>query len=135
MKRAYSKTITTLLAVIITANAHAAEVIYTVRGVINDGQDYLAIFGLGKAMPKGTPFMLVFTFEDSKGLPTKVRCANAGSGILGNNQQSPAIAILTIANTSYVFGRKPEAASSAWRGAGACDGAEIAASVSDGRGA
>jgi len=112
--------------------APASEITLIVTGTLNGGNDYLGIFGMGRIMPAGTPYTLVYTFDDSKGQATQPGCS--GSGIGGAHQNSPGIAVLTIAGKSYTFGRRPDAISKAWRlTASGCSTSEIGMEIGEGQ--
>jgi hypothetical protein len=112
--------------------AQAAQMVVTVKGTVS-GEDYLQVFGSDKNIAKGTPFTLVYTFDDNRGEFMAMRCPNSGSGISGIGQNSPGIAILTIGGASYVFGNEPNARSSAWRNVPTrCGPAAIGFQVSEG---
>ena len=92
-----------LLALAALRQGRAADVNYTITGVLTGGWDQFAIFFKGKEaqdMAK-QPFTLVFTFDDSKG---KVRAGNADSTFSGSGVQSGGKAIVTIGSGSYAFG-------------------------------
>jgi hypothetical protein len=57
---------------------------------------------------KGQPFILVYTFDDSKGKASTVNpnCANTGSGWSGAGVNAPGKAVLTINGVTYTFGEK-----------------------------
>ena len=68
--------------------AAASQVTITVTGTLS-AEDYLGIFGTRRVIPDGTPFMLVYTFDDSKGQALhRGNCADSGSGIVGSGQAS-----------------------------------------------
>jgi hypothetical protein len=121
------------LLMVIGLNARAGEIVITVKGTLA-GEDYLGIFGKEKALSKGTPFTLVYTFDDARGEPQKTRCPNAASGITGTGFKSPGIAIITIGTASYTFGRKENVRSSIWRSVpSACDAGEMDFDISEGK--
>jgi len=104
--------------------AKSSEVTFTVTGIVLGGPDTLGIFDVGKAMQHGTPFKLVFTFDDTRGeLTFSQPCKNAGSGVMDNETNgSPGMAVLTIGSKSYTFGDPVKGHSGAWRSIrGACE--------------
>jgi hypothetical protein len=115
--------------------AKGAEIVITVTGKLNGGNDYLGVFGMGRSLPAGTPYTLVYTIDDTKGQAIVSRqCPSAGSGIAGIHQASPVTAVLTIGQKSYVFGRRPDAHSTAWRSvANGCSSSEIGAEITEGQ--
>ena len=119
---------------LLAVRTRASEITITVTGTLTGAEDYLGIFGMGRLIPAGTPFSLIYTFDDSKGRGIHLnRCPNSGSGISGSRQLSPASATLTIGGKSYVFGRRPDANSSTWRSiATACSRSEIGIDVTEG---
>ena len=123
-----------LLMVMCFRPASGSEVVITVKGTLNGGRDDYGIFGMGRKMPGGTPYTLVFTFDEAKGRPMPAACPNSGSRIVGIGQSSPGIAVLTINGKSFEFGHKPGARSRAWRSIGTvCSESEIGMSVEEGR--
>jgi hypothetical protein len=92
-----------LLGLIALRQGKAAEINYTITGVLTGGWDQLGIFATGKdAMSMGgKPFTLVFTFDDSKG---KDDSNKQGSGISGSGRYSGGKAVLTMGAGSYTFG-------------------------------
>jgi len=114
--------------------ARGGDITITVTGTVNGGRDYFGIFGLGRTVPQGTPYKLVFTFDDTKGLPMNLgRCPSSGSGITGAGPMSPGTAVLTINGKSFEFGRKPDARSKTWRSvATVCSSSEIGIAVEEG---
>ncbi|HEX3747689.1 MAG TPA: hypothetical protein VHW09_27325 [Bryobacteraceae bacterium] len=121
----------TLIAILLTgcSMGKSGETTITVTGTLNGGNDPLAIFG-GGVLPAGTPYTLVFTFDDTKGQDTDPGCS--GSGIGGTHEESPGTATLTINGKSYDFGQSPDATSKAWRKTGdACS--EIGMEIGEGR--
>src|ERR1700735_5015323 len=72
--------------------AEGPEVVITVTGTVNGVRDDFRIFSATRSVPKGTPYTLVFTFDDTKGQPMPGPCLLSGSGITGGGQLSPAIA-------------------------------------------
>jgi len=111
-----------------------SQVTITVRGMAG-GSDDLRIFGAAQTIPEGTPFTLVYTFDDSKGQSyVNPNCADWGSGITGNQKDSPGTATLTIAGKSYTFGKGPNVKASVWRKVKTqCSNSEIAMEVSEGQ--
>ncbi len=108
----------------------AAEVTITVNGKLNGGMDWLGIFG-GGAMPAGTPYTLVYTYDDTKGQHTQ-QCGN--TGITGKFAESPGTAVLTIRGKSYTFGRRADAVSSAWRSiASPCSTSALGMEIGEGQ--
>ena len=123
----------TLLMVMCSLPANGSDTVITVKGTINGGRDDYGIFGMGKAMPAGTLYTLVFTFDETKGKPMPPGCPNSGSRIVGIGQTSPGTAVLTINGKSFEFGLKPDARSRAWRSvASACSDSEISMAVEEG---
>ena len=113
--------------------ANGSEVVITVKGEINGGRDDFGTFGMGRTMPMGTPYTLVFRFDDTKGKAIPGACPNSGSRIVGIGQSSPGTALLTINGKSYEFGRRPDARSRAWRSiATVCSDSEIGMAVEEG---
>jgi hypothetical protein len=111
----------------------ATEVVITVTGTVNGVRDDLRIFGKERGVPKGTPYTLVFTFNDTKGQPMTPPCPGDGSGITGVGRESPSTAIITINDKSYEFGRRPDVRSRAWRWISSlCTDSEIGAAVEEG---
>jgi hypothetical protein len=93
------------------------------------------IFAMPKnILPKGTPYDLVFTFDDAKGQAIRGGpCSDEGTGIVGTRQNSPGIAVLTINEKTYEFGHKPDARSRTWRAlASSCSNNEIGIQVQEG---
>ncbi len=85
----------------------------TATGTIYNGGDTAGIFGAAGASLKGEPFVLVMTFNGSKGtiMPEPfqcdpVRCASQNSGA---RDTSPGTAVLSIKSKEYVFGTALEA--------------------------
>jgi hypothetical protein len=115
--------------------AKAAEITITVTGTLAGGNDYFGVFGMGRSMPAGTPFTLIYTIDDSVGGPMYPgSCPNAMSGTSGAREHSPVTAVLTVARKSYEFGRRPDAKSSAWRYiATGCSQSEIGINITEGR--
>jgi hypothetical protein len=126
-----------LLAIIVLAppKARASQTIITVNGTLSGGNDYLGVFGMGRSLPAGTPYTLVYTIDDTKGEAIVSRqCPSAGSGIAGIHEASPATAVLTIGTKSYVFGRRKDAHSTAWRTvANGCSSSEIGVEITEGQ--
>jgi hypothetical protein len=107
--------------------------VITVQGTAA-GEDYLGIFRADKVIPKGTPFTVVFTFNDARGEAVKVRCPNSGSGVTGSGNNSPGKAVITIGGSSYAFGDSVDSRSTVWRMVpSGCGGGGISMAVSDGR--
>jgi hypothetical protein len=106
----------------------------TVKGLAG-GSDDLHIFSNPRIIPEGTPFTLVYTFDDSKGQAyTAANCPNWGSGITGNQKDAPGTAVLTINGKSFVFGKGPNVKSSVWRKVTTpCSRSEIAMEISEGQ--
>jgi DNA-binding beta-propeller fold protein YncE len=127
-----------LTAILLTVSclrpANGSEVVITVTGTLNGGRDMLGVFGMpNNVMPAGTPYTLVFTFNEANGKPLRYGCPNAGSGLV-NGLGSSAIAVLTINGKSYPFGLKPDARSKVWRTvATICSDSEIGMSVQEGQ--
>lgn len=114
--RRLGMTITAILALMLGLRPiEAAEITATVTGTLNGGGDMLGVFGLRRGMPKGTPYVIVFTFDDTKGMPMKGRCPGGLTGIVGGGKTSPGKAVLTINGKSYEFGNRPDARSQMWR--------------------
>jgi hypothetical protein len=92
-------TITIILLAISLRQGKAAEISYTITGVLTGGWDRIGIFFTGKEAQSmgGKPFTLVFTFDDSKRKPDS-------SGISGEGANSGAKAVLTIGGVSFTFG-------------------------------
>lgn len=121
----------TFLLLVMFRPAKGAQITITVTGTLNGGRDQLGIFG-GGVMPAGTPYTLVYTFDDSKGQPMKPGCT--GSGITGGNEASPGTAVLTIREKSYTFGTGKQPFSKAWRTTQSpCSGSEIAMDIAQGQ--
>jgi hypothetical protein len=112
-----------------------AEITITVTGTLNGGHDYLGIFGMGKGMPAGTPYTLIYTFDDTKGEPMhSTLCPGSSTGTTGSGAESPGIAMLTIAGRSHSFGKGVAPRSSTWRSvASRCSISEISVEVREGR--
>ncbi|HTQ56483.1 MAG TPA: hypothetical protein VMI94_18580 [Bryobacteraceae bacterium] len=110
------------------------NVTIAVTGTIS-GEDYLRIFGTSRVIPGGTPFSLVFTFDESKGeTDRRADCADGFSAIRGTGANSPGIAVLTIGARSYVFGKRADARSSAWRSvASPCSKSEMGVDITEGK--
>jgi len=122
-----------LLMVMCFRPASGSDVVITVKGTLNGGRDNYGIFGMGKNMPKGTPYTLVFTFDEAKGRPMPAACPNSGSRIVGIGQGSPGTAVITINGKSFEFGHKPDARSRAWRSiVTVCSESEIGMAVEEG---
>jgi hypothetical protein len=111
-----------------------AEVTITVKGMAG-GSDDLHIFGAARTIPEGTPFTLVYTFDDSKGQAyAPGNCPDWGSGITGGQKESPGTAVLTIGGRSFTFGKGPNVKSSVWRKVTTrCSRSEIAMEMSEGQ--
>jgi len=88
-----------------TLSLSAAEVVATVTGTVNNGQDTFGIFGVGPNL-HGQPFVAVFTFDDTKGKPQPPgnTCPDAGTGIEGGGTDSPGKATITIGGKTLAFG-------------------------------
>lgn len=124
-----------MMLVTLVRPARGAEIVITVTGTVNGVEDYLHVFGNGRPIPLGTPYTLVFTFDDTKGKPFGGGpCSEAGSGITGSQQNSPGTAVLTINGKSYEFGRRPGARSNIWRSLrSSCSRSEIALTIEEGQ--
>jgi hypothetical protein len=120
---------------VLSGPAKGSEVVITVAGTLNGGNEYLGIFGMGRAMRAGTPYTLVYTFDDTKGQTIGSQaCPNSASGISGEGKASPATAVLTIGQKSYMFGRGPNARSKTWRSiASGCSSSEIGIEIMEGQ--
>jgi hypothetical protein len=125
----------TITLMLLMALALKAEVSITVTGTLAGGRDYLGIFGMGQAMPAGTPFKLVYSVDDTKGQKLwQQGCPNGGSGILGGGPYSPAKAVLTINGKSHEFGVRPDSRSSVWRSVPTrCSNSEIGMDITEGK--
>jgi hypothetical protein len=131
--------ISTLILSLAASHAIAGNIYITAKGTVR-GEDYLHFFIAGflwpeTIIPKGTPFQLIFTFDDAKGEPITTRCANSGSGVTGVGEHSPGTASIMIDDASYAFGRKDNAQSRIWKGVpSSCgNGGGIVIDVSEGR--
>jgi len=116
-----------MLSLLLSRPAKGAEVVITVTGTLAGGNDYLGVFGIGRVMPAGTPYTLVFTVDDTKGqaFPSP-QCSNSGSGFGGVRGASPVTAVLIVGKKSFEFGRRPDAHSKTWRTiASRCSASEI----------
>lgn len=86
--------------------ARAETVDIMVEGTIKNGKDKAGYFGKGKHIPEGTPFSLVFSFDDTK--PDSKRfsanCFINGVVLSGQELNSPGTAILKINDRSFPFG-------------------------------
>jgi sugar lactone lactonase YvrE len=123
-----------ILLMLLCFRARASEVTITVTGTLNGGNDYAGVFGGGK-MPAGTPYTLVFTFDDSKGRAMSAACPHSSTGITGMRENSPGTATLTINGRSHVFGQMPDARSRTWRTITTfCSSSEIGIDVAEGQG-
>jgi hypothetical protein len=128
-----TRSFVSLAILLLAGTAQAADVVITVKGTLA-GEDYLGIFGPEKSIPKGTPFTLVYTFDDAVGEAVRVRCPNSGSGVTGSGNNSPGRAVLTIGDSSYAFGDTADSRSTVWRAVPSrCGNGGIAMAVSDGR--
>lgn len=115
----------------VPAFARGNDVVITVRGTLAGGPDGLRIFGLGRYLPKGTPFTLVAIFDDSKGSPSQ-RAATAAFWRGGTNGHriAPVMAVLTINGRVHKFRSDTKANSDAWYVfRSSCSGSEIAFAV------
>lgn len=123
------------LSVLAAPRARGSQTIITVNGTLNGGNDYLGVFGMGRNLPAGTPYMLVYTIDDTKGQAIVSRqCSSAGSGIAGIHEASPVTAVLTIGKNSYAFGRRKDAHSIVWRWvATGCSASEIGIEITEGQ--
>ncbi len=87
--------------------AQAAQVTATIRGTVISGTDYTGTFGLGKgASLVGHPYTLVYTMDDTKGVPLYGTWPNCNNGLQNsglNNTPVPR-AVLTINGQSWAFG-------------------------------
>jgi len=128
MKSAGRKRLGLLLLFLALRPAKASEITFTLTGTLTGGPDTFGTFGIGNKLPSGTPFKLVFTFDDTKGKQDTEGC---GSGINGDGAQSPGKAVLTIGSRSFTFGVGPTAKSGAWRST--CDGTLFVLTVGEGR--
>jgi sugar lactone lactonase YvrE len=125
-----------LMTVMCLRPARGSEVVITVKGTVNGGRDMLGIFGMPRnIMPAGTPYTIVFTFDDTKGTVMYLgRCPNSGSGINGAGPASPGTAVLTINGKSFEFGGRPGSRARAWRNiATFCSDSELGISVQEGK--
>jgi hypothetical protein len=121
---------TTVILLALTALRHgkAAEINYTITGVLTGGWDQLGVFATGKEAQNmaGKPFTLVFTFDDSKGNRHSDR---ESSSLSGEGPDSGGKAALTINGTSFTFGGEKYSSWSVYRSPGL-----IAISVSEKKG-
>jgi len=127
--------VTSILLIARGIPAKASEVTITVTGTSNGGKDMFGIFGMpGNIFPAGTPFTLVFTFDEAKGTSAfNGPCNIGGSGIVGAGVGSPGKAVLTINDKTYEFGTRPNAKSRTWRGVPtACSQSEIGINIQEG---
>ena len=102
--RKHGITIMLVLLSLVTMQAgRAAEINYTITGVLTGGWDQLGIFATGKEAQNmgGKPFTLVFTFDDAKG---RAHAENRSSSLSGEGPSSGARAVLTIGTGSFTFG-------------------------------
>src|ERR1035438_3258813 len=125
--------LTAMLLMVSCLPANGSEAVITVTGTLSGGRDDYGIFGMGRSMPKGTPYTIVFTFDGTKGKGMPAGCPGSGSRIVGGGQASPGTAVLTINGKSYEFGHKPDARSKTWRSiATLCSDSEIGVAVEEG---
>jgi hypothetical protein len=125
---------TIILFVLAIGQMEGAEVVVTVTGDIVGGSgDYLHLFGKVLNLA-GTPFTLVFTFDDTKGKPIPLAgCKGTASGVKGVGADSPGIAVLTIAGKSFTFGTRKSSESETWREISSeCSSSKIGFEVDDG---
>ncbi len=123
--------------------AMAKDVSITITGVLDGGYDQFHMFNAGTKLRgnggwdiKGQPFILVYTFDDSKGKlsTTNPNCANTGSGWSGAGVNSPGKAVLTINGVTYRFGEK-WADAGIWKDiASHCGGSRLLIHVTESKG-
>ena len=125
--------LTAMLLMVSCLPANGSEAVITVTGTLSGGRDDYGIFGMGRSMPKGTPYTIVFTFDGTKGKAMPAGCPGSGSRIVGGGQASPGTAVITINGKSYEFGHKPDARSRTWRSiATLCSDSEIGIALEEG---
>ncbi len=112
----------------------AAEITVTIAGTLEGGGDSFPIFDVGKNLD-GKPFMLVYTFDDAKGVQSPIAgCKGSASGINGDGVNSPGTAVLTVGTKSYVFGRDKNVHSAIWREiASPCSQSQITIEIHEGK--
>jgi hypothetical protein len=103
--------------VAVCSPARAADVTFTITGMVSSGSDTTGVFGFPpNASLAGKSFTLVFTFDDTKGTQT-VFDTDQGlpyASTITTNQatgSSPGTAVLTIGGGSFSFGTSAQAVS------------------------
>jgi uncharacterized protein (TIGR03437 family) len=91
--------------------ARAAIVTTTITGTVVSGTDSTGVFGFApNTSLAGQSFTLVFTFDDTKGMPYVTDCSVGVpclSGITSTPTSNPGTAVLQIGSGTYTFGTLP----------------------------
>jgi hypothetical protein len=112
----YGITLIASLFLLATGQMKGAEIVVTVTGeVVGGAGDFLHIFGKERNLA-GKPVTVVFTFDDTKGKPIPLAgCQGSATGIIGDGENSPGTAVLTINGKSFEFGTHKGRHSETWR--------------------
>jgi hypothetical protein len=96
--------------------AHAATVIATITGTVENGTDYTGVFIAPNGNLTGYPFTLVFTMDATQGVPLGGTWpADCGNGLQSSGLTTPVPqAVLAINGKSYTFGTHIPTTVSSW---------------------
>lgn len=114
--------------------AAGSQVEATITGTVASGTNgYFSgsgkIFGAAY-MLDGLPFILTYTFDDTKGKETNYY-SYTGGPIYKSDYTSPTKAVLQIGGVSYTFPTFPTAEATRWAGTAGSGGASFSASIQD----
>ena len=109
-KAVFATVLATALAFAAPAKAWAKVVTFTITGTVASGTDYSGVFGFPPGTDlTGQPYVLVYTFDDTKGTQDFSGCINGqgASYIVSTSTSNPGTAVLRIGTGEWTFGTVP----------------------------